>query len=612
MSRRARSAREARPESFPKEPGGGTHGAVSPPGSEPRESAQGSLAALAALISLIGTLLYSSDAPLWRADAALLSTLESSNPLGGFSASLSRLFLVLPLGSLTLRTTLLGAAASALSGACLCHITETQLSRTRGPSRMNSWLALAAALGVTFSLPFVTEATIPGGGAAPAAALAICLLAQTWQQRGLEPSLLSRVGTGLLFGLLLSESPWAALGVLLLITTRGAPPRRARTWLIVASSALGSSLFLLLPRALALSASEWADLRLLPSPSSFPAFALLDYLGQVGFVAALGILAVLVLAPRSHYLLGPLAVVLLDWMIPAAPGGAWLRSFEPSPSRVGLHLLALSSLAPLAALGLRTLADVARSLQLVAAEKSSALLTLLALGAAIAGIEDASRLLSQTEVEGPRAWTDAALSGLPRGALVLTHTRPVTSRLLAAKHQGERPDVLIVPLDTLAQAGRLEETLTAEPALKQLIVDLSVGTSPSERALSLLCDVRPVFVEADASWDRRLLEHLHPTLPLAEFSVHAIGHTERIASVERSAPELARIGAATELGLHPDLATREIVRRQLLQVQSVLEKIGDSRTRRALNDVVPPLLARRESPPPGGSRDVPGPALASQ
>src|SRR5690606_4135517 len=101
---------------------------------------------------------------------------------------------------------------------------------------MNSWLALAAALGVTFSLPFVTEATIPGGGAAPAAALAICLLAQTWQQRGLEPSLLSRVGTGLLFGLLLSESPWAALGVLLLITTRGAPPRRARTWLIVASS----------------------------------------------------------------------------------------------------------------------------------------------------------------------------------------------------------------------------------------------------------------------------------------------------------------------------------------------------------------------------------------
>jgi hypothetical protein len=311
---------------------------------------------------------------------------------------------------------------------------------------------------------------------------------------------------------------------------------------------------------------------------------------------------------QLRLLLCCLTVFSLDVIIPAEASGSWLGVVEAQPARGALHLLALGALSLLGAVGLRRIADLVARLELLAAEKSAALLTLLPLAAAIAGVEDASRLLSQTEAEGPTAWTAAALHPLPRGSVVLTHTPAVSSRLRAAQKQGERPDVLVVPLDSLAQAGHLSGWLSEEPALKQLIVDMSVDGTPSERALSLLSDKRSIFVEPDPTWDKRLLAHLSPTLPLAGFSPHAIGRSDRISHIEAHAPELARIFATTEAGLHPDHATRRVLARGLTDTYASLELIGDERSQEALIAAVPRLLADLAHLP---LDDLPGvPALA--
>jgi hypothetical protein len=74
-----------------------------------------SLLPWAVVLGALGTLVHTSDAPLWATDGALLGTDEAGAWTGQITRALASLFRVLPLGSLTLRSTLLGAVASGLS-----------------------------------------------------------------------------------------------------------------------------------------------------------------------------------------------------------------------------------------------------------------------------------------------------------------------------------------------------------------------------------------------------------------------------------------------------------------------------------------------------------------
>jgi hypothetical protein len=297
------------------------------------------------------------------------------------------------------------------------------------------------------------------------------------------------------------------------------------------------------------------------------------------------------------------AVVLLglDLGLPSSGGSSWVSSLESAPARVALHLLTIANIAPLGAVGLRRLLDVARGLRLLAARQSAALLTVLALAAAVAQIEDAHRLVAQTEVAGTRAWTSAALDRLPDQSMILTHSGSVGRRLLAAQRQGERPDVLVVPLEHLAREREVARWLALEPALKPLIVNLSLGHTPTENALALLSDARSVFVEPAPPWEKRLLVHLEPTLPLARFSPAPLASSDRLLGLAERTSGLVQILEATQLGLHPDLATQSVLTAGLERTRAMLESIGDRRTAKALSDAVPPQLVRPAPRLPAGS-----------
>jgi hypothetical protein len=343
------------------------------------------------------------------------------------------------------------------------------------------------------------------------------------------------------------------------------------------------SLGLFAPTALSVSLDDLAHLDLWPRDGRFPGLGPVDFVRDVGLLATFGMVVAAALGKRERWLWLPTGIVVLfDTLIPTSLGDTSLGSVEGCPARAALHLLTLASVAPLGAVGLRRLLDLGLGLGVLRAGQGAALLTVLALAVSTAGLEDAHRYLSQTDVSGARAWTSAALDDLPPGALVLARTEPVGRRLRAAQMQGERPDVLVLRLDRLARPRTLAHALAAEPALEPLIVDLSLGQPPSERALSVLVDKRAVYVEPGPGWEPRLLRHVEPALPLAAFSPYPLAPSDRLANVEQRRTRIERVLEATERGVRPDRATQAVLATGAQLVLAMLAEVGDERTGEAL------------------------------
>ncbi len=146
--------------------------------------------------------------------------------------------------------------------------------------------------------------------------------------------------------------------------------------------------------------------------------------------------------------------------------------------------------------------------------------------------------------------------------------------------QGERPDVLVVRLDRLSRPRTLGQALEAEPAPEPLIVDLSLGEPPSEEALSVLVDKRPVYVEPGPGWEPRLLGHVEPALPLAAFSPYPLAASDRLANMDLRKARIDRVLAATERGIRPDRATQSVLQASAQQVLAMLKEVGDERSGR--------------------------------
>lgn len=589
---------------------------------------------------MLVTLLSATDAPFFRTDERTLSTFDPESALlGAPSASVARLFWVLPIGNLAHRSTLLGACAAAVAAFALVHLTFRAASSIDLGARTLGPLSVSAALVVVLGPAWLSESTSIAGGAAPAAALGlVALLAlerlssdhaspanagssdsfavtraggaghfwgaparnDVWQNAALG----RRIVWALLLGLTLTESPWITLG--LVLVSLGATHDRVPfvTRLSVLGAALLVPAILLTAKTTRFGVGAFGSLELLADGATLP---LLDprtaVLAPGVFVLVGTCLALFTSRPSERAVFVGLGLFALDALVPNAPSSSWITSTSAAPARDALHLLALATLAPLAALGFSRLGALAARLRLPAARQSTAVGLVLALATAAASIEDSTRTLESTASGGAARFTAEALEQLPARALVLVRSKVLGKRLLAAQATGARPDVLVVPEDDLARPGTIEAWLAREPRLELFVRDTSLGHGASEHALAELLASRPVYVEPNGAWQRRLLEHVAPDMPLARVSPHALTRSERLAAVQLGKERLERIRAAATKGLVSDAATLDMIDRVRTTTEDVTRRLGDPAATELLTahapSSEPALLAPRVLAPEG-------------
>src|SRR5690606_9676435 len=97
--------------------------------------------------------------------------------------------------------------------------------------------------------------------------------------------------------------------------------------------------------------------------SPWPLWSPLSWIGSIGFLWTAGAFFALLFSledRRPLYALG--LVVFLDWVLPGNGNLGWTSSTSTDPNRISVHLMAIALVAPLGALGLRTLGESARAL----------------------------------------------------------------------------------------------------------------------------------------------------------------------------------------------------------------------------------------------------------
>jgi hypothetical protein len=580
---------------------------------------------LPALVCFLGPFLSSlhclTNDAFFRSDAAILRRFGSAPVVvGSPSVALSLPFELLPLGDVVLRAALVSALAAGVSGLVL-FLWSLRLLQDEGHSGYDVWLAMGASVAACLGFPFLAAGAMLGSGAL-GASLGLVLLylrspqsqPTTGYRRVTDRWLVGLRGLALpaLSAALFLESPalflalWAAEFARSLRGRAPGPSRVAqREWMQNGLASAGAwlrrsrdfvgfvavgGLFLVLqgPRFLHLDASLLADRALWEGtgPAEHHPFAWIGEMGFVWFPAAIvGLGQALLHSPGK---LLPLSVVLLaDALLPSAPELGWLTA-SPASSRAALHLVALGVWATFSASGLRTLAVALEAMQLKGARLSGAFLATLGLASALAGAEDAARLIERTPRRGVQLYSERLLLDLPPKALVLGRTGLTVERLLAAQALGERRDVLVVPEPALGLAAHLERFLTLEPGLSKLILDLNLAGIPSEHALYELTDRRPVLVEVNPAWDVRLLAHLEPRAGLAAYSPHSLTNSERRARLDLEEPVFGRLLAAASEGIEPDRTTEKLVRDQAASLAEGLGRVGDSASRERLSTFVEP------------------------
>jgi len=138
-----------------------------------------------------------------------------------------------------------------------------------------------------------------------------------------------------------------------------------------------------------------------------------------------------------------------------------------------------------------------------------------------------------------------------------------------------RPDITLVP--SALRATRMGvDPMLADRRLSPLLRQLWVNGSPDEYSLSRLADERPVWVELDPGWDRRVLEHLRPAGPWLRFLPNPLGSSERREAVGDTRAALRRTvdlaGGIQAL----DPGTRRVLGESTAQQAWLLAALGEN------------------------------------
>jgi hypothetical protein len=621
----------------------------------------GVLAFLSLAIPLVVTALRVSIAPQWRDDVAIVQSLGFV-PIGGEGipgAVLAQLVSLLPVGGRVLRAGLVGAIGAGICGRALFGIALSLLERSGKASRLSPTLALAASLMAVLSPTFQHEGTA-AGGATLAAGLSLLVLLS--RERGTTDDARTAFGLGALLGLTLAESRVAALASAVALGARALSMRSIPKPRSLAFSGLGLALstgFCSIPlfvRPLAEHASATLGFDLSPHAAiatdvvvgtASPIVAFLSELGPLALgLAGVGLCAGIA-RPHTRRRIAPLAALALGSAAFVARGPSVLAA---SPV-AALTLLGVAALAALAVLGVQTASLALVRANIPLATPASVLLVVFHFTLVFAAAESSSAIVTETTGLGAEVWTDEALGELPTGSLLIVRSPVLAFRLwasrvtrgerpdlvvvpmsllgrgdVARRHKaeepahaphkrdvmmtfrlwasrvtrGERPDLVVVPMSLLGRGDVARRLIAEEPALAPLMRDVMMTGRASEYALSTLADARPLYVELDPAWDRRLLDHLRPTPLWVGFTSHTLGRSDRgIAILDDSGRRaFRRVLSVAKSSRGGDPGTLAVLAARARDQAFILASLGDKDSaRRVLGD-----LARVEPDPKFASK----------
>ena len=575
----------------------------------PTDPAHARLARAAEVVAtglpFVVAVMRAADAPQWRDDLAIaravgLASTPGSGLVTTLGLSVARL---LPLGPLTYRGALLSAAALAVVAWLVFRLSRRILDDVIEGPVLSPVLAAIAALIAGLSPALQREATV-AGGATVAAALGLGALTLVAERRGGPAGLM----VGALLAALAIESPptfvvtAVALFARVVLDRERAPRRQVAFAFAGAVAVLGMIVlpFLVRPSA----HGTFMDLGVATSPRELVALDVVELRAR-GISAWMTDIGPVALALTA---LGALAAILRRWAWPAVlPLAALVTSDLLVPARTagvlsadacgGVRAMSVVAAAVLAAIGVQAVVTTLLASRLPFARAAAALLVVLDLALAAVAAEESSLSADRVDIRGADAWTTAAMERLPAGALVLVRDDSTTWRALSARlAAGIRPDVMLVPLPLLTR-GRLAAALLAEePALAPLLRDLSANGAPSEYALSSLADVRPLYVELDPTWDRRLAAHLVPEKMWLRYAPQPLAASDRRLTQNDDGPSLARVVAAADRRDSPDIATLEVLAAHIREQAQAAATVGD---REAVRSALERLSSLHREPPPG-------------
>ncbi|MDF3067645.1 MAG: hypothetical protein K0R38_3246 [Polyangiaceae bacterium] len=539
---------------------------------------------LAFAVPLVVTMLRTSPTGQWRDDLPVVRALGlvPSGSEGLVSTALTQLLALLPIGGRLLRAGWVSALGVALAGAVAYRLIAHALSSSLATPRLTPPLALAATLTAVLAPSWQLEGTLAGG-----VTLGVALaLSAIWVAIAPERRW-SMLLLGALFGATAIESHAAALAVGVALLSRALLVRRWPKPHTAAELAVGFAAPLV-PWALYLilrPLSPHVELNLVGGigTSSLVSVdaaaerttALAAWIGDAGVLScALAVFGlVLAVLRKSVRALGApfAALFLVDLGFPASKVGI-LASDTLAPVR----LLSLIAIAAASALAVQAVATYVRRARLPFAEPASALLVVFHFALAFVAAEDSAYAADRREQVAADSWTDEALASLPPSSLLLVRSEALAYRLWAAQiARGARTDLVVIPEPLLERGNVAQLLLRREAALAPLVREMALAGQPSEFSLSSLSDARPLFVEIDPRWPKRLRDHLAPRAFFPQFSPHPLGRSDRAESLKEGAQGWQRaLAVATKSGAR-DAATLAVMQAELRDRAQLLVDAGD-------------------------------------
>jgi hypothetical protein len=539
---------------------------------------------LAFAVPLVVTMLRTSPTGQWRDDLPVVRALGlvPSGTEGILSMALTQLLALMPIGGRLLRAGWVSALGLALAGAVGYRLVHRALASSLPTPRLTPPLALAATLTAVLAPSWQLEGTL-SGGVTLGAALALSAI---WVAVA-PPHRFSMLLLGVLLAATAVESHAAALALGVALLARAALIRRWPTPRTAIELGIGVAAPLV-PWALYLAIrplSPNVELNLAggigtSSLMSVDAAAerttaLAAWIGDAGILScALGVFGlVLAVLRKSVRALGApfAALFLVDLGFPASKVGI-LATDTLAPVR----LLSLVAIAGASALAVQAIATYVRRAKLPFAEPASALLVVFHFTLAFAALEDSAYAADRREQVAADSWTDEALATLPPSSLLLVRSEALAYRLWAAQiARGARTDLVVIPEPLLERGNVAQLLLRQEPELAPLVREMALSGQPSEFALSTLSDARPLFVEIDPRWSKRLRDHLGPRAFFPRFSAHPLGRSDRAESLKEGADGWQRaLKVATKSGAR-DAATLAVMQGELRDRAQLLMDAGD-------------------------------------
>lgn len=525
------------------------------------------LAALGPAVSVVAGI--RADAH-WSEDLAVIRSvgLMQVGGEGVISAALSSGLTNLPVGSLLLRLlflnpVLIGFGSWLVFSLCLRMFGANQ----------RDWAPPVLSLGAAWSVglsPSWQQAANTVGSPLVGACLVLTGL-WLWANAAVRPEpRVPAFAFPALLGLIVCESRWAApplLGAFLLLSLG---PGRMPTLGQVARGAVVFALVVgigLLPSLLEpLGGSDSWRLGLdldLPTTSlaQRPLSQDLDFYPVVGALAAS---AWLLLSERGRLLAVPMIAVALGALLCDGPVN---------------RLVLVAVCGVLSARGMGALLVWLRTSTLPFKRISVRLAVLFQLSSVLLIAEGGHQRVKRQLVSATREWSEEAFEQLPARSLLLVHSPQAAWRLWAARlTNGLRPDVVIVPDALLSHGALAEQLLQLEPKLHRLIRDVAADGMVSEYALSDLADTRPLRVEYDPSWNNRTIEHLSSDGLWFRFAPHALGRSDRAASLEGVQAAGARLRRAAVRRFGRDSVTLDRLQQDMVQHVLVAAVLGETKT----------------------------------